>query len=147
MTPFFYYYVYRITCHHPHSVEKYYYGYRRCQCFPTEDVKYWSSSRSVHRARVYFGAEWFTKKILSMYSSRDQALAKEIRLYALFDVRHHPLFFNRANQTSNSFCSGGTPPSPETKIKISKKMKGNTNFLGKYHSLETREKIRQSMKT
>lgn len=104
---------------------------------------YWSSSRYVATAQKRFGAKWFRKKIVS---NREAALAKEIRLHAYFDVRRHPLFFNRANQTSISFKPPGHAPSREIREKISHSMKGNTNFAGKSHSRATREKISQSMK-
>ena len=139
-----YFYVYRIICTHPDSSERYYYGSRQCQCLPQEDTTYWSSSRGVHEARQRFGEHWFRKKIVSIYSSRYEALAKEIRLHHYFDVKNHPQFFNLANQTSTRFLS--RPLSLESRRKIAKALQGNTHTLGRAHSQTTRDKISQSMK-
>lgn len=102
-----YFYVYRITCHHSQSTEKYYYGVCRCFHSPVEDTSYWSSSRYIAQARNHFGSEWFEKKIVSLHGTWEAALAKEIRFHAYFDVLRHPLFFNRANQTTLSFKAAG----------------------------------------
>lgn len=121
-----YYYVYRITCDHPESVEKYYYGFRSCQCPPQEDTVYWSSSRYVQHARKTFGEGWFRKKILRVFDVREEALALEIRLHAFFDVKNHPFFFNRANQTSTKFHTGGQRLSEESRQKMSQAKQGKS---------------------
>lgn len=118
------YYVYRITCHHPEALEKYYYGVRRSMKPPEEDTRYWSSSRYVKQALKTFGSTWFTKKIVSCYVTRDAAYAKEIRLHAFFDVKTHPLFFNRSNQTTAKFSREGVRCSPETVEKIRRIVRG-----------------------
>jgi len=46
-----FHYVYRITCIHPDSKEKYYYGVRSSKIAPENDVYYWSSSVLVKFAR------------------------------------------------------------------------------------------------
>lgn len=133
-----YYYVYRITCTHPASLEKYYYGLRCSKCHPKEDTRYWSSSRYVKEAINQFGSTYFTKKIVSIYSTREQALLKEIQLHAFFDVKNHPLFFNRANQTTIKFSTLGLFHSNETKTKIRRALLGKPRT---YLSLESREKM------
>lgn len=133
-----YFYVYRLTCHHPDATMRYYYGFRKSQQLPHEDVTYWSSSRVVAAARTLYGHEWFTKKIVSVYSNRNQALAKEIRLHHLFDVKNHPLFFNRANQTSVKFTTPSGPLSENHKQKLRQ-----TAFRGP-HSSASRQKMKQS---
>ncbi len=113
------YYVYRLTCTHAGAVEKYYYGCRSCHGNPVTD-DYWSSSRYVAAARARFGPASWTKKVIAIYTSREVALAHEARLHQRLNVKDHPLFFNRANQTSSGFAapmgplgssrSGGTGP-------------------------------------
>lgn len=138
------FYVYRITCTHPDSVERYYYGSRSCQCLPHEDTLYWSRSLVVAEVRKQLGHQWFTKKIVSVHYTREHALAKEIRLHRYFNVRNHPLFFNRANQTSVGFTPGFL--SSESRLKISRALMKNQHMHGKSHSLETRKKISEAMK-
>lgn len=129
-----FYYVYRITCRHPQSVEKYYYGSRCSKVPPEEDIRYWSSSKYVREAMKTFGSEWFEKKILACYSTQEQALLKEIKLHTYFNVKNHPFFFNRANQTVVGF-STNQPLTVEQKQKLREKA------LGRVHSKETKEKM------
>lgn len=145
------YYVYRITCHHPDAREKYYYGVRGSTKPPGEDTRYWSSSRYVKGALETFGRAWFTKKIVSLYATRDQAYAKEIRLHAFFDVKTHPLFLNRSNQTTAKFSRAGVRCSPETIEKIRRLVRGRVHSpealakrvarRGEIRSLEARQKM------
>lgn len=107
-TPFFY--VYRITCTHPDSPHRYYYGSRGSRVPPEQDV-YWSSSRSLRAAIQVWGLQWFRKKILRRCKTRRDAVLYEIELHRRFNVKAHPLFFNRANQTS-----AGYQPGPLTEI-------------------------------
>jgi hypothetical protein len=87
-------YVYRLTCFHPRAAlgPKYYYGVRTCRVHPSQDTRYWSSSRYVGNAIKTWGLTWFKKKIIGIYPTRQQALTKEIQLHAYFDVKNHPLF-------------------------------------------------------
>ena len=64
------YYVYRITCSHPNSIEKYYYGYRSSKLLPKDD-NYWSSSKYVIDAIKKYGSSFFTKKIVKIFSTLD----------------------------------------------------------------------------
>lgn len=149
-------YVYRITCHHPQAVEKYYYGVRRAPLLPHQDTNYWSSSRYVKHAMETFGREWFTKKIISCYNTSTEAYAKEIRLHKYFDVKTHPLFFNRANQTTLKFSREGVRCSPETIEKIIRQVRGRVYSpevlakraarRGEKRSFETRLNMAQSQK-
>jgi len=139
-----FYYVYRLTCTVEHSTsEKYYYGSRTSHLPPQKDV-YWSSSRYVQQAIAMFGHCSFRKKILRVFKTREQALEYEIFLHQWFDVKTHPLFFNRANQTSTRFlCSAHTS---ETKAKLAKARQGKTPMLGKSHSEQTREAMSARMR-
>jgi hypothetical protein len=115
------FYVYRITCSHPNSVCRYYYGSRSCKCEPREDTKYWSSSKLVKQARKLYGPDFFTKKILAVFQTRSEALAYEARIHLRLNVKDHPLFFNQANQTTAAFCYTNWTPEQKTKISTSLK--------------------------
>jgi len=119
-----FYYVYRLTCTVEHSTpEKYYYGSRVCCCEPHLDIRYWSSSKRVKAIRNQYGPLAFYKKIVGIYPTRMHALEKEIALHARFNVKDHPLFLNRANQTSVNFSFMRTQAcSEEHKQKIREKL-------------------------
>ena len=106
------YYVYRLTCHHPETVKRYYIGFRSCRGNPVTDP-YWSSSKPVKEGIARFGPEAFTKKIIAVYPTKKQALALEVKLHARLDVKNHPLFFNQSKQTSTKFTTSGSPSEPE----------------------------------
>ena len=110
-------YTYRLTCTHPESPHRYYYGSRTCLGDPNLD-HYWSSSPLVADARRSYGPEYWTKRVISDYPTHTGALALEVRVHAYFDVRNHPLFFNRANQTSTKFMTLPGPLPAETQEKI-----------------------------
>jgi hypothetical protein len=148
------YYVYRVTCHYLEARERYYYGVRRSRIPPEADTRYWSSSRYVKQALNTLGKDAFTKKIVSRYPTRAEAYAKEIRLHRFFDVKTHPLFVNRANQTILKFSRSGVRFSPETIEKIRMSVRGcvySASILaqhrtrrGEHRSLETRMKMAEA---
>ena len=105
-----YHYVYRITCLYPTIQQKYYYGMRSSIVPPTQDSTYWSSSTLVKQYIQEYGQKWFTKKIIAIYPTREEALEHEIYLHKYFDVAHHPAFMNQANQTSTKFTYIHTKP-------------------------------------
>lgn len=111
------YYVYRLTCSHPESVEKHYYGSRKCLGDPSHD-RYWSSSRPVKAAIDRYGLSCFTKKIVAVYLTQEGALAREVKMHAYYNVKDNPAFFNRANQTSTKFTTGGRHVSVETRARL-----------------------------
>lgn len=98
-----YYYVYSITCDHPESRQKYYYGFCSCRCLPKQYTALWSSSKVVQQARQWCGTKCFRKKIIAIFTTREEVLAKEIQLHSYFNLKNHSLFFNGANQTSLKF--------------------------------------------
>ena len=101
-----YYYVYRITCHHPDSIPKHYYGFRGA-VNPHQD-EYWSSSTYVRDAIQKYGKEWFSKKILNVYDTRESAIDKEIALHTRFDVDRNEWFFNKCKQSKWGYNCTGT---------------------------------------
>lgn len=101
-----YYYVYRITCIHPQSLEKYYYGYRSTSKLPSEDV-YWSSSKYVLDAIRKYGKQSFKKKILRRFNDKNSAMSFEMKLHEKFSVDINPIFFNKCKSTKWGFnCTG-----------------------------------------
>jgi len=93
-----YYYTYRITCLHPDSVEKYYYGFRKTECLPEND-DYWSSSKYVKEAIKKYGKSQFKKKVLKVFSKPEKAIEHESFLHERLQVDKNPLFFNRCKST------------------------------------------------
>lgn len=131
-----YYYVYRITCTASEASQgpKHYYGYRSSLIPPDQDTNYWSSSKYVSNAIKNYGIQQFKKKIIACYSTRERAMSLEIKLHDKFDVKNNDMFFNRANQTSIGFVTGG-PLSVEHKQKI------RQHALGRRHTDECRQKM------
>lgn len=150
-----YFYTYRITCTHPDSVEKYYYGHRKSECHPRDDV-YWSSSKFVKTAILKYGSEFFKKKIIRIFASKNEAINHEIKLHERLDVQSHPIFFNRYNQSrcgfNGSYLKGktyeeihGIERASELKNKRSKQWKGRNNkgtrnsMYGRTHTEESKK--------
>jgi hypothetical protein len=101
-----YYYTYRITCTHPESVERYYYGFRKSSVHPSLD-QYWSSSKYVKEAISKYGKDAFKKKIIAIFRSAQDAIQHESQLHEKFKVDKHPKFFNRCRSTIWGFRSTG----------------------------------------
>jgi hypothetical protein len=153
------YYVYRITCLHPDSVEKYYYGFRSCDCDPREDA-YWSSSEYVKEAIKKYGYSFFKKKIIREFLDRESAISLEIKLHNRFEVDTNALFFNRCKQSKWGYnCTGnvlkgktyeeivGLERAQELRILRSNKAKGKDNsgkknpMYGRKHSDDMKRKL------
>jgi len=131
-----YYYTYRITCTHPESVEKYYYGFRKSNVEPNSDV-YWSSSKYVKEAILKFGTEHFKKKIIKTFNSPEDAIRHESFLHEKFKVDKHEKFFNRCRSTIWGFRSTGLILSGKTYEEIHGKDKAAS--LKKHRSDKMKE--------
>ena len=96
-----------------------YHGMRSCAVDISED-NYWGSSLYTPGTS---GAE---KTILTEHSSREDALAEEVRYHADLDVRNDSNYHNRANQQTTGFMfdNTGMKMSEESKQRISDAMKG-----------------------
>lgn len=92
------YYTYRITCTHPNSIEKYYYGFRKSDLPPKED-NYWSSSKYVKEAILKYGIKNFKKKIIKVFDNSHDAISHESLLHERLSVDKNPTFFNRCKST------------------------------------------------
>lgn len=105
-----YYCVYRIT----NLVEgKHYYGYKSSSDHPKEILgkSYFSSKRGI------IGKEFirdqkehpshYKYKVVQLFRNKDEALAREIKLHAKFNVQKNPKFYNSKNQTAGGFDTTG----------------------------------------
>jgi hypothetical protein len=114
-----------------------YFGSRSCKCLPEEDVKYFGS----------FKSKTFrpTQKIILKddYATREEAIVDEIILHDYYDVVRNPHFANRAKQTSTGWTTFGSKMTEEQLKRHTEYFKNNPPLLGKKHSEETKEKLRQ----
>ena len=134
-----------------------YIGVRSCEC-PVDEDPYMGSSYAMtneDRARC-------DKLVLSIFPTREEALAEEIRLHAVHEVHKNPEFWNMVKQTSTKFVSNrkGHKLTEEHKRKCSealtgRKMKPFTEEhrqklakakLGTKASRETRAKLSEMRK-
>ena len=92
-----------------------YIGKRECSCLPEEDTSYFGSFYD----KTFKPSE---KIILSVFDTREDAIAAEVKLHYFYKVDKNPHFANLSRQTSIGFSGG-------------------SGFLGFSHSEETREKL------
>ena len=147
-----------------------YIGVRSCDCNPVDD-NYWGSSKYLTEAISNDGIDNFSKEVLKVWPTRDEAVAHEIKLHKKHNVGVNDKFYNKAIQKSVGFDTTGMPGScgfqgkthtKESKQKMSESKKGiaktaehnkknslahrgeNNPFYGQTHTAETIEKIRQA---
>lgn len=109
-----YHYTYLIQ----HKTEdKRYIGVRSSICLPTEDTKYWGSSKHIPNNVQ----ENHVKIILKLHNTRKEAVEHEIYLHRINKVASNPKYYNRALQTSTGFDTSGVsiPKSEEHKLACS----------------------------
>ena len=102
-----YHYVYRIT---NKITGKHYYGSRSSKRSPSEDLGhfYFSSySNKYFKIDQKQNPSHYKYKVIKEFSTRKEANEFEIFLHKKFDVKNHPKFINRANQTSSKFDTTG----------------------------------------
>lgn len=102
-----YFCVYRIT----NLVEKkHYYGYKSSSIHPSKviGITYFSSSRDKEFiSDQKENPQNYKYKIVQIFGSKEEALAREIRLHNKFDVAVNPNFYHKAKQTSSGFDTTG----------------------------------------
>lgn len=155
-------YVYLIT---NNINNKKYIGKRSCHC-PIELDNYMGSGTLLHRAFDKYGIENFSKHILVICESEEQALEEEKKAIELVNATKNPMYYNIADggHGGNTLAGyteeqmeefrrkisenrKGQNHSEETKKKMRESKKGELAPLyGKNHSEETRRKISESMK-
>ena len=124
-----YHYVYRIT----NTVTGYhYYGSKSCNETPEENIgiKYFSTSTN----KLFIqdqknNPQDYKYKIIKIFeTSRKDATQLEVDLHKKFDVKNHPKFINKANQTSTKFNTTGLPSEKH-------------HMFGKTHSNKAKNRI------
>ena len=129
-----YYYTYRIT---NTQENKHYYGTRGCNIPPIQDlgIKYFSSSYDKQFKQLQkTNPTIFKYKVIRVYTTREQAIALEVRLHTHFDVARNPHFYNQAKQTSNKFDRSGCALTEQQKNVRSKPII-NLDTKQKYQSI------------
>jgi hypothetical protein len=116
-----YHYAYRIS---NRLTGMHYYGVRSSKGHPKLDlgVKYFSSLTGVigktFKTEQRNNPENYKYKVIKICSSRELAVKFEIRLHSKFNVKKHPKFLNRSNQTTEGFDAFGNAHSEEAKNKM-----------------------------
>lgn len=141
-----YFCVYRIT----NLVEnKHYYGYKSSKIHPSKviGITYFSSSKGESGKDFIIdqkkNPQNYKYKIVQLFDSPEQAINREIKLHLKFNVKCHPQFYNKSNQTSSKFDTTGTTMSIEARNKMSIAGKGKPkseshkeNMRGRKHTDE-----------
>ena len=110
---------------------KYYIGVRSCEGLIADD-DYMGSSKYLTEDIEKEGKSNFNKIILKRFQTREDAVQYEIDMHNEFEVASNPLFFNRTKQTVVGFGPG---------------VGENNYFYGKKHTEESRQKMREILKT
>ncbi len=130
-----FHYVYRIT---NKITNMHYYGDRSCNCHPSEDIgiKYFSTSTLKFFIKDQkINTQDYKYKIVKIFETcREDAKQLEVDLHKRFDVKNHPQFINRANQTSSGFKCASV-------MSITQKKKISNTLKGRLVSQETRNKL------
>ena len=127
------YYTYRLTFQKPGSEKKQYYmGYKGCTTHPLLD-QYYSSSKLVKALTKKHGLECFTKKILGVYLTEQEALHNEVAYHETLKVDINENFLNQERQTTTAFFydNSNTIQLPETNKKRSIALLGRNRFTKK----------------
>lgn len=144
-------FVYRWT---DHRHNKYYIGAHKGQ----PDDGYVCSSK-VMLAEYRLRRNDFTRDILDIFGTWQDALTYECDLLVEVDAKNNPTYYNRSNgcrfytalteetKAKISRANKGRTPSAEARNKMSEKRKGQPSImLGKTHSEETKYKMSQRRK-
>lgn len=122
-----YFCVYRIT----NIVEKkYYYGYKSSDIHPSKILGITYFSSMIKDDGIAFKRDQkenpqnYKYKIIFIFDNKIDALTREIKLHSKFDVKNHPSFYNKSNQTSTGFDTTGIKPSDYNKQRTSETHKG-----------------------
>ncbi len=127
------YYTYRLTYQEPENyIKLYYMGYRGCTTHPFLD-SYYSSSDLVKQLKRQHGAQaskYLKKKILEIYLTKQEALAREVLYHETLQVDINKAFLNQARQNTTAFFydNHGTIQTAESNKKRSVTLKGRNRF-------------------
>lgn len=98
-----YHYVYKITNNFPIDSRKYYIGSRSSKTLPDKDIKYYGSSKYLSDHIKILGIDKFSKEILSIHETREDANIEEIRIQKLLNVVLDEEYYNRYIHTNEKF--------------------------------------------
>jgi len=122
---------------------KHYYGLRSSKVEPKLDlgIKYFTSSTDLEFRNDFIkNPHKYKCVIVRKFTSRNEAVIFEIFLHNRFNVKNHPSFYNRSNQSAKGFDRSGILTSKDTKKLISNSIKGIIR------SEETKKKMSESRK-
>lgn len=125
-----YHYIYRID--RPTTGE-WYVGIRSCKCWPTDDVNYLGSGKVIKAKVKKHGRDAFTKTILAIVETREEAARIEAALVGPTQV---------ADRLCLNLCEGGDCGVLGLKHTAESKAKMSRSRTGKVLSSKTREKLR-----
>jgi len=111
--------------------QKYYIGVRSCEGLIGND-SYMGSSKYLREEVETLGVDQFNKIILKRFNNRMDANLYEIEMHDFFDVANNTFFFNRVKQKDRGLGVGPGELNP---------------FYGKKHTLESRRKMSEILKT
>lgn len=100
-----YHYVYKIINLFPENDERFYIGVHSCNCKPDKDGDYWGSSKYLNEAIEKQGLVDFSKEILSVWKTREEANAEEERIHREINVMDHSEYYNRSNGAKGFFLA------------------------------------------
>lgn len=89
--------------------------------------EYWGSSTYLTEDIKRLGKHNFKKRILQVFSTREEAVSHEIVLHDKYDVALSERFYNKVKQTSTGFDSTGLKWTTEQIEKRSKSLKKTVN--------------------
>ena len=105
----FYYYTYLIIDLNPHTDAEFYIGSRKCKCLPELDTSYMGSVKSKEWKQAWKSITTRCDKIiLKEFDTYEEMLAHEVELHALHKVDTNKKFYNKARQTTTTFCYDAT---------------------------------------
>lgn len=133
-----FHYVYEIT---NNINSKKYIGKRSCSCNIEQD-QYMGSGLYLWNAINKYGINNFSKKILFICNSEEEAFLKEKELIDKVNATKNPMYYNIANGGHGGFVTKGY--TKEQRIKMNSKI--SKAHTGKKLTKEQREKIRERTK-
>jgi group I intron endonuclease len=102
---------------------------------------YLGSGKALRRAIKKHGVENFVRRTLEEFSVEAEAYAREAEIVTEEFCKRRDTYNVKPGGFGGSGMWGRTH-TPETRAKMSEKMRGNKNFLGRTHTPEAREKMR-----
>lgn len=113
-----FFYVYKITNLKPLDSRKFYIGSRSSKIEPLLDTKYLGSSKYVKDHIKILGEDCFSKEILSIHNTREDAYKEEVRLQTFLGVVDDPEYYNRSIHNNVKFNTDNMTQVIDTRYNI-----------------------------